>query len=203
MPVMIGTAVSTFTNPIGLLSDCHRRIDHFLKTMQAVANKKRGRSLDPEYRLALEAALKYFREAAPKHTADEEDDLFPTLRNLLGQTHVEQVRIEQVLSRIDQLENDHNVAGRWHRECDELGKRWLRDDALCLRDAARFEIALSSLTRLYRSHIAIEEHEVFPTAQTVLSDREKAVIGRSMALRRGISFVSEGKFASRNPEARS
>jgi hemerythrin-like domain-containing protein len=195
MPVTIGAAASTFTNPIGLLSDCHRRIDRFLKTLQTIANEKRGRPLDAEYRRALETALKYFREAAPKHTADEEQDLFPTLRRL------KQAHIEQVLRRFDKLENDHNLARKWHRECDEIGKRWLRNGSLSLRDTAQFGIVLSLLARLYRSHIAIEEHEIFPAAQTALSERQKAAIGRSMALRRGIPFLPEETLAAGTPGA--
>ena len=35
-----------------------------------------------ETRVALESALRYFREAAPKHTADEEESLFPRLRQM-------------------------------------------------------------------------------------------------------------------------
>jgi hemerythrin-like domain-containing protein len=199
MPVTIGAAASTFTNPIGLLSDCHRRIDRFLKTLQTIANEKRG-PLDAECRRALETALKYFREAAPKHTADEEEDLFPALRSF-GQAHIGQTCIEQVLSRIDRLENDHNLAGKWHRECDEIGKRWLRDDGLSMRDTAQFGIVLSLLGRLYRSHIAIEEQEIFPAAQTALSEPEKAAIGRSMALRRGVPFLPEEALAAGAPDA--
>lgn len=191
MPVTIGAAESSFSNPIGLLVDCHRRIDRFLQILQTITSEKRGRSLNAEYRRALDTALKYFRDAAPKHTADEEEDLFPALRSLVGHAHVEQGGIEQVLRQIDRLENDHNLAAKWHRECDEIGRRWLRDDGLCLRDTARFEIVLSLLLRLYRSHIAIEEHEIFSTAQTALSDKEKAVIGHSMALRRGVPFTPE------------
>jgi len=36
--------------------------------------------LTEETRAALESALRYFREAAPKHTADEEESLFPRMR---------------------------------------------------------------------------------------------------------------------------
>ena len=125
MPVTIGATASTFTNPIGLLSDCHRRIDRFLKTLQTIANEKRGRPLDAEYRRALEIALKYFREAAPKHTADEEEDLFPALRSL-GQA--------RTLNSLepDRQARERSQSGRkWHRECDEIGRRWLRDDGLC------------------------------------------------------------------------
>jgi hemerythrin-like domain-containing protein len=195
MPVTIGAAASTFTNPIGLLSDCHRRIDRFLKTLQTIANEKRGRPLDAEYRQALETALKYFRESAPKHTADEEQDLFPALRGL------KQDHIEQVLERFDRLENDHNLARKWHRECDEIGTRWLRDDGLSVPDAAQVGIVLSSLESLYRSHIAIEENEIFPIARTALSPGEKAAIGRSMALRRGVPFLPEETLAAGTPDA--
>jgi hemerythrin-like domain-containing protein len=185
MPVIIGASAGKFTNPIGLLLDCHQRINRFLETLQTIANEKRGRPLDAEYRRALETALKYFRDAAPKHTEDEEEDLFPALRSLA------QADVEHVLRRIDRLENDHSRAEKWHLVCDEIGRRWLRDDGLCLRDAAQFEIVLSLLARLYRSHITIEEREIFPIAQTALSGREKAALGRSMASRRGIAFIPE------------
>lgn len=181
MPVTIGLPANVFTNPIGLLSDCHRRIDRFLQTLQTVTDQKRGRSLSAEYRQALQAALHYFRSAAPNHTADEEEDLFPALRGMEG------TDAPEVWGRIDRLEADHSQAEQWHRECDELGNRWLRDDILCLRDTAKLSAILSSLTKLYRAHMEIEENDVFPWAQKVLSDRNKAVIGRSMALRRGIA----------------
>ncbi len=181
MPVTIGIPANVFTDPIGLLSDCHRRIDRFLRTLQIVTDEKRGGPLGAEYRQALQTALHYFRDAAPNHTADEEEDLFPALRGM------ERTDAPGVWSRIDRLEADHSQAEQWHRECEDIGSRWLRDDVLCLRDTARLGSVLSSLTKLYREHMEIEENDVFPWAQEVLSDADKAVIGRSMALRRGIA----------------
>ena len=97
MPVVIGAAAENgFTNPIGLLSDCHRRIERFLKTLEAVADL--GGVLDAPCRKALKTALKYFRNAAPRHTADEEEDLFPMLRLR------ERPEIAKALER---LEGDH------------------------------------------------------------------------------------------------
>jgi hypothetical protein len=52
---------------------------------------------DTELRNALETALKYFREAAPMHTADEEESLFPLLR-LLGRPD-----ISGVLQQLERL----------------------------------------------------------------------------------------------------
>jgi hemerythrin-like domain-containing protein len=195
MPVIIGAMPGKFSNPIGLLLDCHQRINRFLETLQTIAGEKRGRPLDSEYRKALETALKYFRDAAPKHTEDEEEDLFPALRSL-GRAD-----LEPVLNSMDRLENDHNLAGKWHLVCDEIGKRWLREGGLCLRDAAQFEIVLSLLAKLYRSHIAVEEREIFPIARTALSGREKAEIGRSMASRRGIAFNPEEALVAGTPKA--
>jgi hypothetical protein len=37
MPVQIGAKAHSFSDPTGLLSDCHRRIEMFLKSLQHVA----------------------------------------------------------------------------------------------------------------------------------------------------------------------
>ena len=72
MPVQIGAPAHNFSDPTGLLSDCHRRIEMFLRVLEGVALVI-DRPLTGESRSALESALRYFREAAPKHTADEEE----------------------------------------------------------------------------------------------------------------------------------
>src|SRR6202051_4820731 len=82
MPIVIGAKrESDFTDPIGMLGDCHRRIEMFLNMLVRVAEQAHGEALNEEQRGALETALRYFREAAPKHTADEEERLFPRLRD--------------------------------------------------------------------------------------------------------------------------
>ncbi len=81
MPVVIGAKPeSGFRDPIGLLTDCHRRVERFLSVLVQVGAQTQGGSLTSEQRTALETALRYFRDAAPKHTADEEESLFPRLR---------------------------------------------------------------------------------------------------------------------------
>jgi hemerythrin-like domain-containing protein len=83
MPIVIGAKPeSNFTNPIGLLTDCHRRIERFLSVLLQVSTTARGGELTLEQRTALETALRYFHDAAPKHTADEEQSLFPRLRQM-------------------------------------------------------------------------------------------------------------------------
>ncbi len=187
MPVTIGATENTFANPIGLLSDCHRRIERFLQALLTVTRGVQGGPLEAEHRNVLEAALKYFHNAAPKHTADEEDDLFPALREL-GRPAV-----GAVLARLDQLEDEHKNAAAWHREVEELGQEWLRQNALSVPETARLVTLLTHLSDLYSSHIAVEEREIFPMAQQELSESARQIIGRRMAARRGVPFIPEQK----------
>ncbi|HEV2691229.1 MAG TPA: hemerythrin domain-containing protein, partial [Bryobacteraceae bacterium] len=81
MPIQIGQKKeSDFSDPLGLLSDCHRRIERFLGVLIRICQKRNGGTMAADERQALETALTYFRNAAPKHTADEEDSLFPRMR---------------------------------------------------------------------------------------------------------------------------
>jgi hemerythrin-like domain-containing protein len=185
MPVSIGASENTFSNPIGLLSDCHRRIERFLNAMRTVAVRIAGGPLDAEHRRVLEAALKYFREAAPKHSADEEEDLFPSLRENASPG------VLAVLADVDRLEAEHRTADARHHEADEICQLWLRQNQLSPKDAARLRELLESLANLYQSHIAAEEQVVFPIAQATLSDSAKQAIGRRMAERRGVLFIPE------------
>ena len=180
MPVSIGASENTFANPIGLLSDCHRRIERFLQILLTIATQARGGALDAEHRHALEAGLRYFREAAPKHIADEEEDLFPRLRQLRGG------RIPPVLTDIDRLEAEHKTAEGWHRQVDQLGEGWLSENFLQMEDAVHFKNLLTSLSDLYQAHIRLEEDRVFPAARGELAEAELRAMGQRMAVRRGV-----------------
>src|SRR5436305_12589946 len=118
MPVQIGARSHAFTEPLGLLSDCHRRIEMFLGSLSAIARLS-GQPLNDEGRRALDNALRYFREAASKHTADEEVSLFPCLRQL----HFDEY--ESVFARMDALEHYHQRAESLHTEVDRLGRDYL------------------------------------------------------------------------------
>jgi hemerythrin-like domain-containing protein len=124
--------------------------------------------------------LRYFREAAPKHTADEEESLFPRLRRL------DTADVDPVLARIESLEQDHECADRNHAEIDRLGQLWLAHGQLSAQDASQFRSLADQLERLYRHHIGVEDTEVFPFAARVLTPEERRAIGNEMAARRGV-----------------
>lgn len=184
MPIVIGAKrESDFTDPIGMLGDCHRRIERFLNVLVTVAAQEKGGPLTEQQRAALETSLRYFREAAPKHTADEEESLFPRLRRL------DPAGSQAILARIDSLEQDHECAGKAHDEVDRQGQLWLTRGRLSPEEALRLSTVLDQLARLYRNHITIEDSEVFPFAASVLPPSERSSVGAEMAARRGTGIT--------------
>lgn len=179
MPITIGAKrESDFTDPIGMLGDCHRRIERFLNVLMTVAARENGGPLTEQYQAALATSLRYFREAAPKHTADEEESLFPRLRRL------DHAGSQAMLARIDSLEQDHQWAAKAHHEVDRLGQLWLASGRLSPEEAYSLSTLLDQLARLYRQHIAIEDSEVFPFAASVLAPSDRESVGAEMAARR-------------------
>lgn len=181
MPIAIGAKrESDFTDPIGMLGDCHRRIERFLNVLVRLAEGVRGGALNEEQRGALETALRYFRDAAPKHTADEEESLFPRLRR------IESADVRALLPRIESLEEEHGCAAISHGELDLLGQRWLNDGSMPPEQASQFLRLSLTLRDLYRHHIAIEDNEVFPAAAAAFSTADREAIGNEMASRRSL-----------------
>jgi hemerythrin-like domain-containing protein len=181
MPITIGTKPSPdFSNPIELLIDCHRRIERFLAVLVKVAAQASGGPITDAQSREWEQALDYFRNAAPRHTADEEESLFPRLRA------VHQPDVEDALTEMKELEADHEQAAEWHELVDQLGRKWLSEGALASSDADRLNWALANLSQLYSRHIALEDNRLFPVAAATLARDDKEDIGIEMARRRGL-----------------
>ena len=181
MPIKINRRPDhDFDEPLGLLSDCHRRIEHFLDTLIAVHAKARDEALSANDRSALEGALQYFRTAAPRHTADEEESLFPRLRAS------DDPNAARALATIGGLEDDHNQANAHHDAVDTLVQRWLNAGTLAPAESAELGERLSRLRALYQRHIAVEDQELFPAAARALNEDQIGQIGREMAARRGV-----------------
>lgn len=167
-----------FDEPLGLLSDCHRRIEHFLRVLVALADHTVAAPLAPSERAQLADALQYFATAAPRHTADEEESLFPRLRAC---EDPEAARALDVLAR---LERDHDVATGHHDAVDRLGRTWLAEGALPADDRRALLDRLHALQALYDAHIAVEDRELFPAAGRLLSADRLREIGQEMKARR-------------------
>jgi len=182
MPVQIGASSPSFADPTRLLSDCHRRIEMFLQALYAVAERA-DHPLTEEARGSLETALRYFREAAPKHTADEEESLFPRLRRL------EDAEVRFALTRLEALEADHRDVVPLHMAVDKLGMQYLETGCLTLSEIEKFRAAIASLMTTYSQHIVVEDNVVFPLAVKLLSEPDKNAVGKEMAARRNIRAI--------------
>jgi hemerythrin-like domain-containing protein len=170
-----------FDEPLRLLADCHRRIEMFLGVLEKLATGAET-ALTPDRRDALERAVTYFAEAAPHHTEDEEDSLFPRMRTS------ESPRLTDALAELDALEADHVSASALHEGVERLCRDWLRLGSLASRNADTLCKMLGELSHTYTRHIDIEERVVFAAAADVLDTKALTEIGREMADRRGVAW---------------
>ena len=176
MAVQIGAKPdSGFEDPIGMLTDCHRRIEHFLQILRIVADRAAGRALTAEESAAVQAALEYFRIGGQRHTADEEQSLFPRLRQAFR---------EADFAEIGGLESDHNDASHLHDEAENLYHAWLSAGGLTAENQNTLSSITKRLSDLYREHIRVEEQEVFPRAAQMLDPQAIAAIGQEFRARR-------------------
>ena len=175
MAIQIGAKPdSGFDDPIGMLKDCHRRIENFLGILCVVVARAQGRSLTSEERDAVKAALQYFRAGGQRHTADEEESLFPRLRESDADYFAE----------IDGLEGDHREANELHGSVERCYSTWIATGELTPTDALQLRSETERLKQLYSDHIHIEETIVFARAAHVLDSHAIAAIGAEFRFRR-------------------
>jgi hemerythrin-like domain-containing protein len=177
MGIQIGAKPdSGFDDPIGMLKDCHRRIERFLGILCRVADRARGRGLTGEEREAIEASLNYFRVGGMRHTADEEESLFPRIRAQCTPNE---------FPELGGLESDHQRANELHAAVEGLYRAWIAEGCLSREEEERMLAATEELKLLYEEHIQVEERVVFPRAAEALGGPALAAIGREFRERRG------------------
>lgn len=165
-------AAPSFDDPLGMLTACHRRIERNLATLARLQRHLPENGCDADARAAARTILRYFDTAAPNHHADEEESLFPRLRNAIP---------GDAEALFGDLERDHAL----------LANSWLKLRPLLAAIVAGQRDNLSpkdvaGITAAYRSHIAREESELIPLAIEVCAADTIAEIGREMAARRGV-----------------
>ena len=177
MGIQIGAKPDAgFDDPIGMLKDCHRRIEQFLHVLCLVVDRAPGRPLTEEEAGAVKSALHYFRVGGQRHTADEEESLFPRMRA--------ERTTASTLKEIDVLEADHRVADDLHAAVEKLYESWLQGKALSSEVLEQLRAKTERLKQLYEGHIRIEENLIFPSAAEGLDVDTIARIGEEFRVRR-------------------
>ncbi len=198
MPPAPGNSPSpSFEQPLAVLSDCHRRLERCLHVLERFATRPAGAELGAHDRELLAVTLRFFREALPKHTTDEEESLFPRLRQA---THPLAIA---AMHRLAALESDHAAAQPRQELMEALGQRWLIAGCLGAGDQELFRRMVTALAEMYAQHLALEEQEVFPLAARILSPGALRSVGREMAARRGWLPVRPVQSVTRSFPARS
>lgn len=164
-----------FDDPLGMLKDCHRRIEHFLSILCVVVDRAGSRALTDEETAAIQAALHYFRVGGQRHNADEEQSLFPRMRAADATAQFEE---------IGGLEHDHREADEMHRRVDALYSAWITQGALSAEQHEELITAARNLNQLYERHIELEEAVVFPRAAEMLKSDAIASMGQEFRARR-------------------
>lgn len=158
-----------FDSPIEMLLACHDKVRRFAGLCPRLDQHAALHGADEEARAAAASVLRYFQLAAPLHHADEEEDLFPALRELGDAS---------LTARIDELDAEHGHLGElWY-----CLQPWLEAMSQGARHPAPPE--LGAFATLYPEHASREEREVYPAAVRLPPDR-LAGIGQRMAQRRG------------------
>lgn len=166
---------SGFDDPIGMLKDCHRRIESFLHVLVIVADRSRGKTLSEEEAAAVMSALNYFRSGGQRHNADEEESLFPRLRKQSA---------NGALNQLSRLEDEHRQTNALHAAVERLFLAWIESGWLNRDDEQALFEATQKLQDIYKVHIKLEEEVVFPEASHALDKKTVEVIGQEFRARR-------------------
>jgi hemerythrin-like domain-containing protein len=179
IPIQLGgKPLADFAQPIEMLKNCHRRIEHFFEVLERAVEQFGDSPLSEEQQRAVEGALDYFRHAAPNHTADEENSLFPRMRRSRHPA------VRAALAELNRLEADHRRAEVLHARIEDAGRRWLESGRLAPTDRDLLRGWLDELATAYAAHIRLEDERVFALALQALDADELREVGQEMQRRR-------------------
>lgn len=175
---LLGAAAPAFDEPIEMLDACHGRIQAQIETLRRLAAHLPAHGADRAAQEAARGVLRYFSVAAPHHHADEEEDLFPMLREVASGDQV--AVVDALIGRI--LDD--------HRRMDVVR------DAVLARLAPIAEGTggplpedeVAALAGIYLAHIDLETRELLPLARRLLDADRMRELGRRMSARRGVTF---------------
>lgn len=160
--------------PLEMLEACHERLQGQLATLGRLAAWLPEHGADAQARQAATNVMRYFDLAAVNHHLDEEEDLFPVLRE-----RVDAPRREALGALIDWILADHQVMfAAWAamRARLEPISRGERVD-LSIADVEAFAAR-------YARHIEREEGELLPYARDLLTPADIAALSATMVARR-------------------
>ena len=153
---------------IRVIRDEHGALAAVLRSIGLLLAQSRHRELDAEFGV-LRAMLFYIDEFPEQiHHTKETQLLFPALR----------ARSTEAAEVLDRLDRDHDHSQHAVRELEHelLGLEMMKDAADHADRRARFESHMLDYIAAYLEHIRVEEVEVLPLAERVLTRSDWAAL---------------------------
>lgn len=156
-----------FDAPFEMLAACHERVERSLALMERLMAHLYQHGADAAAQDAAHDVLRYFDKAAPLHHQDEELHVFPGL--LAGDDADLRALTQKLIAE--------------HRAMEAAWQR-ARVVLQALTPSAADRLCVAEFASLYRSHLAQEDHLVYPAALAQSNADAQAVMGQEMASRR-------------------
>jgi hemerythrin-like domain-containing protein len=174
------TPAPDFSEPLELLHACHGRIEQQCATLLRLPEHLAQFGSDAQAQQAAERVSRYFSSAGQYHHEDEEQDLFPLLRQAAINSDE-----QHILSLLDNLVAQHgDMFEAWQTLQPYLAE--ISRGGAVTPEA----LPVARFVELYRRHIALEEADMLPYARQALSPLQLQTLGKNMAARRGVKSAS-------------
>jgi len=174
-----------FAQPLILWAACHERGQRVALLLHRLFDHLRRNGPSDATRVTSAEVHRYLHQAAPRHHADEDVDLFPRLRRRL---HAAGDRIpgsEQTIQALDRLERDHPII-------DDLWSQ-VRAALVHAESSAPTDAHCACAEQFVGTFIAhhdIEDQLITPAARLALPSQDLVEIGEAMAARRGTTWAA-------------
>lgn len=175
--IKLGAMPAVETDAVDMLLACHQRIRNFTGIAARLAEAA-GAASGPEIANAAEAVHRYYAIALPLHEADENESVYPRLRQRL----TDKTERESLQAMVDQHGPIDAVVAKLLPRWEELKRQPER----IAERAEELRANASRLQELWKEHLALEEEIVFPLIRKRLSEADLQAIHAEMKRRRGV-----------------
>lgn len=168
----------SFDDPFALFRSVHRRIEQRLGLLRGLADRLEDGDLAvrAEALAVLESVHAFLSTAGIHHTADEEEDLYPLLR---------ETGDPECLHALDELEQEHMRLEPILVAFDRLAGRLVATELLDAESVGALRRLVIAMDELYRAHLRHEEGTLFPRAEAILTPDQINRLSQGMRDRRG------------------
>jgi hemerythrin-like domain-containing protein len=173
-------AIEGEADVVTALLDCHDRIRRFTGTTAALAATRDAPRA--EIAEAARAARRYFVEALPNHSADEEQSIAPRLLALALPDSVREAVLEMTREHAPIHATLNAIVPRLEDVAADPGRLAAHADAL--------HESVSRLSAMWAEHLGREESIVFPAVRLLLPKEAQDEILKEMRARRAPSQPS-------------